>query len=371
MSVRERQGRANTESSPVPKVFRRNPEMMKSLIGLLAATTLTLSAASAWAADVTLRYSSWLPANHHVNQNAMYPWFKEIEAVTEGRVTVEILPKVVGTAASQYDVIRDGLADVSFFVAGYTPGRFVLAEMGELSFLGNDARIFAPAFNRIYRKHMAGLGEFKGVEVLTILSNAPGNIMTTKKPVNTLADMKGLKLRSSGPYTTELLNRVGAVPILKSSNEAFEMLSTGVIDGSLAQRETVKNMNMIDLMGYGTLIPGGLFSASLGVIVNTDTWSQISEEDRKAIEAISHEKLALAIGTTFYEADADSEKTMRETSSLKLEVASDAFVAELKEAVAPLEAAWAEKAKAKGLADPLAVLAEFRAEVAAAEKNSQ
>jgi TRAP-type transport system periplasmic protein len=345
--------------------------MLKTLLGLAAATTLTLSSAAAWAQEVTLRYSSWLPAAHHVNQNAMYPWFEEIEKVTEGRVKVEILPKVVGTAASQFDVIRDGLADVSFIVTGYTPGRFVLAEMGELSFIGNDARIFAPAFNRIYRKHMEPLNEFDGVELLTIYSNAPGNIMTTKKQVNSIEDLKGLKLRSTGPYTTELLNRVGAIPILKSSNEAFEMLSTGVIDGSLAQRETTKNMNMIDLMGYGTLIPGGLFSAALGVIVNTDTWNRISAEDRAAIEEISHEKLALAMGTSFYNADADAEKTMRETPTLTLQVASDAFVAELKEAVAPLEAAWVERAKQKGLADPAAVLAELRAEVAAAEKQSQ
>lgn len=345
--------------------------MLKVFAGLVAATALTLSMTAAWAEDVTLRYSSWLPANHHVNQNAMYPWFEEITKVTEGRVKVEILPKVVGTAASQFDVIRDGLADVSFIVTGYTPGRFVLAEMGELSFLGNDARVFAPAFNRIYRKHMEPLNEFEGVKLLTIYSNAPGNIMTTKKQVSSIADMKGLKLRSTGPYTTELLNQVGAIPILKSSNEAFEMLSTGVIDGSLAQRETVKNMKMIDLMQYGTLIPGGLFSAALGVIVNNDTWGRISPEDQKAIEEISHEKLALAMGTTFHNADADSEKTMRETSTLTLQVASDEFVAQLKEAVAPLEAAWAERAKAKGLADPAAVLAEFRAEVAAEEKKSQ
>ncbi|MCV0394912.1 MAG: TRAP transporter substrate-binding protein [Rhizobiaceae bacterium] len=343
--------------------------MYKFLLGLAAA--LTLSANTAWAQDVTLRYSSWLPANHHVNQNAMYPWFEEIEEVTDGRVTVEILPKVVGTAASQFDVIRDGLADVSFIVTGYTPGRFVLAEMGELSFLGNDARIFAPAFNRVYRKYMEPLGEFEGVELLTIYSNAPGNIMTTEKRVDSIEDLKGLKLRSTGPYTTDLLNQVGAIPILKSSNEAFEMLSTGVIDGSLAQRETVKNMNMIDLMRHGTLIPGGLFSAALGVIVNSDTWNRISEEDRKAIDAISHEKLAMAMGTSFYNADADAEASMRAAPDLELRMASDEFVAELKDAVAPLEAAWVEKAKSKGLEDPAAVLAEFRAEVQAAEETSQ
>ncbi|MDR5651187.1 TRAP transporter substrate-binding protein [Ruixingdingia sedimenti] len=344
---------------------------MKAILAAVAAAATIATAAASWAETVTMKYSSWLPDQHHVNQRVMYPWFAEIEKVTEGRVKVEVLPKMVGTALSQFDVVRDGLADVSFIVAGYTPGRFPLAEMAELSFLGNDARIFAPIFNRYYREHMEPLNEFEGVELMTIMSNAPGNVLTLKKPVRSIEDFKGLKLRSTGPYTTALLNAVGAIPILKSSAETFEMLTAGTIDGSLAQRETAKNMNMIDLMGHATLVPGGLFSSALAVIVNPSTWAKISAEDREAINAVSHEALALSMGTSFYIADADSEETMRATPTLKVETASDAFVAELKEVVKPLEADWAERAKAKGLADPLAVLAAFRAEVTAAEQAAK
>lgn len=343
---------------------------MKMFLGAVTALTLAVSATVSHAQSVTLRYSSWLPDQHHVNQNAMYPWFAEIEKVTEGRVKVELLPKMVGTAVSQFDVIRDGLADVSFIVAGYTPGRFPLAEMGELSFVGNDARIFAPIFNTIYREHMLALGEFDGVELMTIYSNAPGNIMTVTRPVESMEDLKGIKLRSTGPYTTAFLNAVGAVPILKSSNEAFEMLSTGVIDGSLAQRETVANMNMLDLMKYYTIVPGGLFSAGLAVIVNPDSWKRISEADRAAINEISHEKLALAMGTSFYNADKAAEDQMRARPGITITVASEEFQAGLRETVKALEVDWAERAKAKGLADPLAVLEKFRAQVAAAEAAS-
>ncbi|MBS3652013.1 TRAP transporter substrate-binding protein [Pseudaminobacter sp. 19-2017] len=343
----------------------------RRLWGLATLAVAALSATVAWAEAVTLRYSSWLPLQHHMNEKAMYPWFAEIEEVTAGRVKVEVLPKVVGTPQSQFDVVRDGLADISFIVAGYTPGRFPLAEMGELSFIGSDPRVFAPAFNRIYRKHMEPLNEFDGVKLLTIFSNAPGNVFTTTKAVRSVADMKGLKLRSTGPYTTDLLNRVGAIPILKSSTEAFEMLSTGAIDGSLGQRETIANFKMTELMGHGTLIPGGLFSAALGVIVNPDAWERIAPEDRAAIETISHEKLAALGGATYYEADRQAEAAMRVVETLKLETADPDFVAELRQAVAPLEAAWAERAKAKGLADPLAVLEELRSEVAAQEAQAK
>ncbi len=340
------------------------------IIGLGLAASISF-VTTAFAENVTLRYSSWLPAAHHVNQNAMYPWFQEIEKVTEGRVKVEILPKVVGTAQSQFDVIRDGLADVSFIVPGYTPGRFPVAEIGELPFLGDDTRILAPAFNRMYRRHMAGLNEFAGVEVMSIYSNGPGHVFTRSRPLKSVDDFKGLKLRATGPVTTELLNMVGAVPILKASNEAFEMLSTGVIDGSLSQSETLKNMKMIDLMKFGTLIPGGIYHATLAVIVNSDTWGRISPQDQQAINAVSHEKLAEAMGLTFYNADADGLETMKATPTLILETASPDFIEGLKKALSPLDENWIRIAKEKGLADPAAVLAELRAEVTAAEQQAE
>ena len=64
------------------------------------------------AAQTVIRYSPWLPAKHAVHEGLIRPWIKEVERVTERRVTVEFLPKAVGTPATQFDVVRDGLADM-------------------------------------------------------------------------------------------------------------------------------------------------------------------------------------------------------------------------------------------------------------------
>ncbi len=108
-----------------------------------------VSAGTAASQTSTLRYSSWLPGNHWLNTKVMLPWTAELENATDGRVKIELLPKTVGTPPTQFDVCRDGLADVCVIVAGYTPGRFAATELGELPFMGDDPRVLAPAFDRI------------------------------------------------------------------------------------------------------------------------------------------------------------------------------------------------------------------------------
>jgi hypothetical protein len=51
------------------------------------------------------------------------------------------------------DAVKNGLADVSYTVHGYTPGRFVLTQMAEVPFLGDKAEPLSVAFHRIASKH--------------------------------------------------------------------------------------------------------------------------------------------------------------------------------------------------------------------------
>ena len=317
--------------------------------------------ASAQTKPIVLQYSSYHPATIWFTSKGINPWIAEVEKVTQGRVKIETLPKTVGTPASAFDVARDGLADMTVVITGYTPGRFALAEMGELPFGGEDAITMSPAFDRVYRKHFAAADEFKGVEILSIFTISPGHIFTTKKQVKTMADLKGLKLRVPGQTASQALTHMGAVPILKSFTEAYEMLSTGAIDGGLLLKETVKSGNAVGLLKYGTLVPGGLFNAVLAIAVNADKWKSIPEADRKAILSISGEHFAHHMGRAYSEADKDAMAVMAEAKYV-VEPASPAMVSDMKKALAPMDSDWVARARKKGAADPAAALADFRAE---------
>jgi TRAP-type C4-dicarboxylate transport system substrate-binding protein len=334
--------------------------MLKKFTHALAGLTLALGAThTAIAQNVTIKYSSWVPTTHWVMTGPIGSYLQEIEKVTEGRVKVEVLPKTVGTPQTQFDVVRDGLADMSWIIPGYTPGRFKLAEMAELPFGGDNAGIGA-AFHRTYMKHFGKVNEFKGTELLGVWSVPPLHVATRTRPVKTLEDFKGLKLRTAGDLATRQLTALGGIPILKSSAEAFEMLSSGAIDGSLMFPETVVSANALDLMKHYTIVPGGFVGNAQAVVINPDVWAKISPKDQAAIRAISGEKLAQRFGDTYQKLNSDAYAAMKKANYTVQEL-SPQVLAQLKDKLQFSETDWIAAAKAKGASDPAAALADYRA----------
>src|SRR5690606_11316464 len=106
-------------------MFAFNTVRILKVAGLLSTVGL---AATVQAAPFVLRHSNWFPEGQVMRVNVIEPWKAEVERVTEGRVKIETLPKVVGSVQGQYDVARDGQADIVVFSNGYTPGRFDILE---------------------------------------------------------------------------------------------------------------------------------------------------------------------------------------------------------------------------------------------------
>ncbi|NGN44566.1 TRAP transporter substrate-binding protein [Mesorhizobium sp. CGMCC 1.15528] len=342
---------------------------MKFIASMATALALSVATtAAAFAETVTLRYSNWLPQTLFLYKDVFVPWMAEVEQVTDGRVKFEVLPKVVGTAASQFDVVRDGLADISYINASYTPGRFVSTEIGELPLGGDNSSVMSPAFDRTYRKHLAGFNEFAGIEVLSVFTISPIQTFTAKRPIKSAEDFRGLKLRSPNNTTTDALTLMGAVPIHKTASEAYEMLATGAIDGQTTIPNSIPGFNQLELLKYVMVIPGGLAN-SIGLMgVNKDKWAEISEEDQKAILAVSTEKLAEAVGTGYTKADEEAFGIMRE-AGYEIDTANPEMVTKFAELLKPVEVNWIARAKEKGIPDPEGLLAAFRAEIVAGSKG--
>ncbi|MDR5651490.1 TRAP transporter substrate-binding protein [Ruixingdingia sedimenti] len=341
--------------------------MLKKLgvVGALAGVCFT--AASAMAETVTIKYSNWMPANYFAWTDVIQPWFAEIEQVTEGRVKIDILPKVVGTAASQFDVVRDGLADMAWFTAGFTPGRFPVSEFADLPLVSNSASIHAPIYDRVYRKHLADFNEYEGTQVLTIFPISPSQMFIRGKTVKTLEDLRGLKFRSPGNTVIAAVELLGGVPITKAPTEAYEMLSSGAIDGQITPGSSVVGFNQVDLTDSAYLLPGGLSNAICMILINDAVWARISEADRAAIQAISQDKLAAKFGAAWENKDKEALEVLSANPKYTIVEATDEDVAKLREILKPLEEAWVKRAKEKGFANPEAILADYRAQLAEAQ----
>jgi TRAP-type C4-dicarboxylate transport system substrate-binding protein len=331
-------------------------------IATLAASLL--AAALIWTpaqAQTTLTMSSWLPPSHTITKDMMMVWAKQVEEATQGRVKFNLLPKAVASPPGTVDAVRDGLADVSLTVHGYTPGRFPMTKMAEFPFLGDSAEAISVAYYRTYMKHMAKLDEHKGVIVLGLMTHGPGQIFMTKQAVNTLTDLNNQKIRVGGGLVVDVTKAIGASPLLKPASETFEILKSGIADGIFFPKDSVPAFKLTPLIKHMTVVPGGLYNVSFVLMMNPAKFNGLPKADQDAIMKVSGENFARLGGKVWDGADTGG---LAEMNAAKVDIrnASTALVAEIKAKTDPLEKAWYDEAKAKGI-DGAAVMAELRAEI--------
>jgi TRAP-type transport system periplasmic protein len=336
--------------------------MKRPLIFLAAAAVLSMPAA----AQTVLTVSSWLPPTHGMSQ-AQKEWCDLLEKNTAGKMKCNILPRGVANPPGTYDAIKNGLADVSFTVHGYTPGRFIYTQMAEFPFLGNTSEPISVAFNKVASKHKEFTDEEQGIHVITFFTHGPGIIFNTKRPITKMEDLQGLKFRVGGGMVNDIAKAMGMNVTLKPAPDSYELLSGGVMDGTLFPAESTESFKIDKIIKYATTFPGGLYNTSFVFMMNQGRYDKLAPDEKKAVDAISGEVAARIFGRTWDRVDRRATALMQ-ANQVQITKADARFVADVKARTAPLEQKWVKDAEAKGLKNADKVLAEFRAEIAKQEK---
>lgn len=313
-------------------------------------------------AQTTLTLSSWVPPAHTLT-TSQAEWCEMLAAKAKGAIKCNVLPRAVSAPPGTFDAVRNGLADISFTVHGYTPGRFVTTQLAELPFLGDSAEASSVAFNRMYDKHAAIREEHKGVKVIAVFTHGPGIVLNTKRPIAKIDDLSGLKFRIGGGMVNTITKQLGMNVTLKPAPESYELLSTGVMDGTLFPAESVEGFKIDKVIKYATIFPGGLYNTSFVFMMNQAKYDALSPEVRKIIDEMSGEFAARMLGRGWDKVDRRGMAFMQ-AAGVQFTKADPAFVKAVKEKTGSLEDDWAKAAEAKGLKDAKKVLAEFRAEIA-------
>jgi TRAP-type C4-dicarboxylate transport system substrate-binding protein len=337
--------------------------MKRSAFVLAAAAALLAGPA---AAQTVLTVSSWVPPTHSLSL-AQKEWCDLLEKNTSGKMKCNILPRGVAAPPGTLDAIKNGLADVSYTVHGYTPGRFVLTQMAEFPFLGNTAEPLSVAFNRVASNYPQFAAEHQGVKVLTYFTHGPGIVFNTKRPISKAEDLQGLKFRVGGGMVNEIAKSLGMNVTLKPAPDSYELLSGGVMDGTLFPAESIESFKIDKIVKHATTFPGGLYNTSFVFIMNQARYDKLSPAEKKAVDAISGENAARVFGRGWDKVDRRGIALMH-ANEVQIVKADPKFVADVKAKTFPLEQKWVKDAEAKGLKDAAKVLAEFRSEIAKAEK---
>ncbi|WP_254441164.1 TRAP transporter substrate-binding protein [Ruegeria atlantica] len=317
-------------------------------LACVGATTIALSLATSAMAETTLALSSWLPPRHPIVTGAIKPWAKQVEEVTDGRVTVRVLAKPLGPPPAHYDMAADGIADITYGLHSFTTDdRFTRSRIGQFSFIGDDAVAGSKAFWNVYSGPLEAQKEHEGTKLLGLFVHGPGMLHNNVRQIETADDFAGLKIRVPGGYISDLMSGMGSTTLFMSSGEVYEKLSRGVIDGVTFPYDALAAFKLTEDVKYTMKVPGGLYNTTWFMVMNEDKWNEISPEDQAAIEAISGEAFATLVGEAWIGAD-EKGSAAAEKAGITVYDAPSAVVDAIKSKAADAEVAWSEAISADG-----------------------
>jgi TRAP-type C4-dicarboxylate transport system substrate-binding protein len=269
---------------------------------IVAIATVAAIAAGAWLAGVPgqagtaeakeLRVAHFMSPKHPMHRFLMAPMAERLNEVSGGKLTMKIYPAgALGKGPrEQYNRAVDGIADVTFGLAGYTSPQFprtLLAELPDYAPtpLGATEKMWAAL-----DKHISP--DFKDVKLLAMWVNDAASIMTREKPVRTLADLKGMKIRAPSKLAAGLLRAWGAVPQTMPVTKVYTSMQTGVIDGVYIGASGIRPFKLTEVAKYFTVgLPPSY--AAFYLIMNKGAWNGLSADEKAMLDKVSGLKASL------------------------------------------------------------------------------
>jgi TRAP-type transport system periplasmic protein len=330
----------------------------------VAVTGITLSSAHA-EKTVTLRMSHWLPPVHQLTK-AINGWIADVKKESGGTLIIKLDKGPVAKVPGMYDVAKNGIRDMSWGVAGYTPGRFPVFRALELPFLSPNAEVGSVAMWDWYHRNKLDEKEITDTKLITLWVHGPG-VVHTKKPVATIEDLKGVKLRVGGGGV-QIAKLLGAVPVAMSATKAHESLRRGTTSGALFPFEAIKGFRLTKLVTYHMEVPGGVYATPFFMTMNKNSWNKLSPKHQAVLMKVGGGAGARYIGKHWGD---DADKIGRAAAIANGNKITTVSASELKRwhtLLQPMYADWTKKVKAKGY-DADALLADLRATIAKYSKK--
>ncbi len=237
--------------------------------------------------SVTLKFHTFMAPMSSVWLSMHKPWMAKVEQESGGRIKFEAYPamQLGGTPVQLYDQVRDGVVDVIWTLPGSTAGRFPRVEVFELPFIMNNAEATSKAYWEYVQTQAPD--EFKETHVLALHVHGPGMFHTANKPIQSAADLKGLKMRGPTRQVTKLLASLGATPVGMPLPGIPDALSKGTIDGCVIPWEVVPAVKVNELTKFHSEFPASspaLYTTTFVMAMNKAKYEGLAPDLKKVID---------------------------------------------------------------------------------------
>ena len=298
---------------------------------------LAMGSLKAEAAPIKLTFSIFFPPTHGQAKAAM-DFGKEIERRTDGKVQVTSFPGGTLTKAPQcYDGVVKGISDMGNSCFAYTRGRFPVMAAVDLPMGYPNGTVATRVANEFAKS--VNPKELQDVKILYVHAHGPG-ILHTKKPVRTLEDLKGMKIRATG-LSAKVVEALGGVPVAMPQGGTYEALKKGVVEGTFSPMEVLKGWKQGEVIKYTTECYSVGYTTAMFIVMNKAKWNALPADVKKVIDDLSN-SWVLVHGQTWDLTDQEGRNFTKKLGNELISL-SDAESAKWRNAVEPVIKAYASK----------------------------
>ena len=221
-------------------------------------------------------------------ENGAKAFAEKVEAMSAGRIKVQTFPGgALGNALKVPETVKNGVAECGHTWMGYDWGKDPTTVL-----FGGYAGSFDTERMLHWIYEAGGLelqrqfrDEIEGVISMPLGIRTAEVFLHSRKPVKSLADLKGLKLRTAGAWL-EMARDLGAAPVTTAGGDVYPMLERGAIDatewGTLWENISPGFYKVAKYLSYpGVHQP----TAPFELVINKDAWNKLSAADKKTVEA--------------------------------------------------------------------------------------
>ncbi len=334
--------------------------LTRRALGLIsaAATIATTFSTSAFAQE-ELIFNVFIPRPAPLYKNALEPWAREVEAASNGALKITIPTSSLAPPKQQYDIVQDGVADISVAPLAFKRKKLGLDMLAALPLISETAKGASVAAWETHLAHTSAAGHWDDFVPLTLFTLGAPAILSNAGPINSTDDLKGFKILAVGKDKIGTWKNLGATPVGGSGQKPFEVVSSGVADGATNPLGTAVTQGLLEATEHVTLVPGGMGGrATFALFISRDRFDGLSEEAQNALTSTSGAALAAKIGGIMDKIDGSGLKKFQD-KGIAIHQADADFVAQINDAGGFITDAWKATASKAGV-DAEATLAHFR-----------
>lgn len=243
-----------------------------------------LSAAVPANAQVELIYNAYLPPFNETRQIGIRDFSRAIEAESGGSIRIVIPDSSLAPPNRQYEMIRDGIADMAVVNMDNVSQLVTLNQIGELPGMAPTSEAGSIALWETYQRYFEPIGQFRGVRVLST-HVLPGRqlLSVTPTPHNSVESLRGARVWATSRPLISATEGLGAVPITTNFGELQEFVMRGNLDAVIITPGSADGAGILDRVTHYTQVPGGLGSIAFAIMISDEAWARLDAEQQSAV----------------------------------------------------------------------------------------